>query len=131
VTQLSIAILFKDDVGFEYDLTQPNAIPFNKLQLGESKKVKVIVKNQDLGRNLKDVVVTPVAHPTEQLGTAEDTYEVCDLSTVETGPFTSPLNIGTMGPSAEQDMYIRWTIAPEALPGYGFFALKATGEYDL
>lgn len=129
---MSIEVVFKDpDTGLAYDLTWPNSIPFGKFQLGETKKVKVILKNTDAARNCKDVSVEPIMHPTDQVGTAEDTYDACDLSTDEAGPFVKPLVVGTMPPSGEQDVWIRWVIAPEALPGYGFFALKATGEYDL
>ena len=129
---MTISILYEDpeNPGYFYDLTdQP--ISFGDIQLGESKKMKVQLVNNDANRNLTDVVVSALAHPTEQVGTAEDTYDVTDIGTDETGPFSNPLSVGTIGPGAKQDLWIRWSIEPEALPGVCFFATKATGEYAL
>ena len=125
-----LSLIFQDELGVEYDLLT-NLIDFEKLVRGTTEKVMVVLKNQDAGRVCYNLVLTPIAHPTNQLGTAEDTYEATDLSLSESGPFNSPLTIGSVPAGSETDIWIRWAIAAGALPGYGQFAVQAEGEYVL
>lgn len=125
-----LSLIWQDELGVEYDLLT-NLIDFEKLVRGTTEKVMVVLKNQDAGRVCNNVVLTPIAHPTAQLGTAEDTYEATDLSLSESGPFSSPLNISSVPPNSETDIWIRWDIAEGALPGIGQFAVQAEGEYVL
>jgi hypothetical protein len=127
---VGLSLLWQDELGVEYDLLT-NLIDFEKLVRGTTEKVMVVLKNQDIGRLCNNIVLTPIAHPTNQLGTAEDTYDATDLSLSESGPFSSPLNIAILAPNSETDIWIRWAIAPGALPGDGQFAVKAEGEYIL
>lgn len=126
---MSIAIIFEDALGVDYDLTKPNAIQFGDIQLSDVETIEVKLRNLDANRSLDNVVVTPVAHPTEQTGTAEDTYESCTLSLSESGPFTDPLNVGNIPAGTTVSIWVRWTIQAGALPGVGFYALQAEGEY--
>lgn len=128
---MSIAIIYEDALGVDYDLTQPNSILFANIQLSEIKTIQAYVKNTDVNRAVDSVVITPVAHPTEQLGTAEDTYESTTLSNAVGGPFVTPLSLGTLAAGSITSIWIRWTVGPGALPGWGFYALQAEGEYVL
>ena len=76
---MSIAVLFTDLIGGVYDLTWDNAISFGKMQIDEMKKINVLVINQDTNRACNNVIITQVTHPTDQLGTKEDTYDACTL----------------------------------------------------
>lgn len=128
---MSVELIFKDPTtGIPYDLLT-NPIYFGELQLRETKKIKVILKNVDTSRNLLTPVVAAVVHPTAQFGPAENTYDACFMSITESGTFTNPLILGTMPPAGEQDIWIKWEIANDALPGKGQFAMQVTGEYDL
>jgi hypothetical protein len=126
---MSVSITFEDALGVDYDLTKPNAIPFGDIQLSDVETIEVKVKNEDANRTLENVEITPVAHPTEQTGTAEDTYESCTLSLSESGPFTSPLTVGNIPAGGTVSVWVRWSVAAGANPGVGFYALQATGEY--
>jgi len=128
---LGIEIYFEDALGVKHDLTQANSVYFGKMQLGEIKKMQAFIRNRDTARTLNSVVITPIVHPTEPLGPAENTYEACDLSITESGVFTPALNIASVPPDSTQEIWIRWTIAADANPGWGFFALKAEGVYDV
>jgi len=128
---MTFRILYQDPVTLNYFDLENFLIDFGKLELQASEKVHIIIVNNDVNRNLKNVELNTVAHPTRQTGTAMDTYEACLMSTEEAGTFTRPLNIGTIGPGAQKDVWLRWTIAQQALPGYGVFAIYGTGEYDL
>ena len=125
-----LSLIFQDELGVEYDLLT-NLIDFEKLVRGTTEKVMVVLKNQDVARLCNNVVLTPIAHPTDQLGTAEDTYDATDLSLSESGPFSSPLVIALLGPNSETNIWIRWAVAEGALPGDGQFAVQAEGEYVL
>lgn len=106
-----LTALFKDPyTGEVFDLTWPKAIDFQKLQFGETKKVEVLLRNTDIGRIVRSVVVDLIAHPITQLGTAEDTYESTTLSLDEGGPYSRPLAIGTMSPGEEIPIFIKWTV---------------------
>ncbi len=126
---MSIAIVFEDSLGVDYDLTQPNAINFGDIQLSDVETIEVKVKNEDANRILNNVVVTPVAHPTEQTGTQEDTYDSCTLSLSESGSYVSSLNVGNIPAGSSVSIWVRWTVGSGALPGVGFYALQAEGEY--
>lgn len=128
---MSIAIIFEDALGVDYDLTQPNAVQFDNIQLSEIKTVQAYVKNTDPNRAVDNVIITPVAHPTEQLGTAEDTYDSTTLSDAEGGLYTPTLSLGTLAAGSITPIWIRWTVGSGASPGWGFYALQAEGEYVL
>ena len=126
-----VDIWFEDVSGTRYDLTQNNSIYFDKMQLGETKKLQAFVKNRDPVRPITSVVITPIAHPTDPIGSPTDTYEACTLSLTETGTYSTPLVIGTIGAGATQEIWIAWAILTTTQPGWGFYALKAEGVYAL
>lgn len=128
---MSIAVLFTDLIGGVYDLTWGNAISFGKMQIDEMKKINVLVINQDTNRACNNVIITPVPHPTEQLGTKEDTYDACTLCLSESGTFVSPINIGNIPAGGSISLWIKWDLPAGCNPGYGFYAVKAEGEYVL
>lgn len=128
---MSIAILIQDPETLNYFDLEDNKIDFQKFALGDTKKVKVRIVNQDENRPLKNAVANTVPHPTQQTGTAEDTYDACYLALDEAGPWFKPINLGTIYHATPKDLWLAWYIAPDALPGYGIFALHVTGEYEL
>lgn len=124
-----IGIYFEDALGVRHDLTQGYAIYFGKMQLGAETKVKCYIRNNDAYRPLYGVLITPIAHPTQQLGPAENTYGACTLSTSESGTYTPTLSLGSVAAGSLTEIWLKWTVASDALPGWGFFALKAEGVY--
>ena len=125
---MSIHVILIDDVGAEYDLTS-NLINFATLQWGETKTIRVKLKNT--ARITTGIEIKFVAHPTAQVGAAEDTYDAALLSDSETGPFVPVFNIASMTPNQEKYLWLRWSIPPDALPGWGQFAVQVTGVVDL
>lgn len=118
----------EDISGFPHTLnTYP--IQFNNLQLGETKRVKAVLHN--VGDITTDIKVQPIAHPTHQLGPADQTYGACLLSFTDIGPWVPILNVGTLSPNGTIDIYVQWSMPVTAIPGYAQFALKAEGVTNI
>ena len=127
---MSIHFEIEDEYGQVYDL-DTYRIDFGDVQMGDiSQRRRVILKNSP--RAAANVELECVAHPTGQVGTPEDTYEAARLDESSEGPFTSnKLTIGHMSPNESKEIWIKWPISAESLPGWGVFALKATGTVNL
>ncbi len=125
---MSIHVTLIDNAGGIYNLTT-NLINFATLQWGETKKIRVILKNTN--RITTGIEIKFVAHPTAQVGSAEDTYESALLSDNELGPFVPVFNVASMSPNEEKHLWLQWSIPPEALPGWGQYAIQITGVVDL
>ena len=125
---MSIHVTLIDDVGQVYDLLT-YLIDFATLQWGEVKKIRVRLKNTD--RIVTGIEIKFIPHPTAQVGSAEDTYEAALLSDNELGPFVPVFNIGSMSPNEEKYLWLQWSIPPDALPGWGQYAVQVTGVVDL
>jgi hypothetical protein len=126
-----IEIIFENELGVQYDLTKPGALYYAKVQLSETKKLRAIVRNKDAYRVLESVVITPVVHPTEPMGSAQDTYDACTLSTTESGTYTPTLTLGNITAGGTATIWIAWAVAADANPGWCFWALKTEGEYTV
>ena len=126
----SIHVIVEDSSGNRYDLDDYR-IDFGDVQMGDlTQRKKVIIHNT--ARQTTDVVIECVAHPTGQVGSAQDTYEAARLAFSSEGPFDSNIiTVGTMSPSEAKDLWILWPITTESLPGWGVFALKVTGKVNL
>lgn len=119
---------FEDGVGNEYGLTE-DMVYFATLQMGETKVVGLYLCNIDRGASC--VILTLIPHPTNQKGTAEDTYGASGISTSDSGPFTNPLIVGCVSPGAKIPIYIEWDVPAGALPGIGQFAIKVEGDLTI
>jgi hypothetical protein len=106
-------------------------IDFGDVQMGDmNQRRKVIIHNTQ--RSATGVLVECVAHPTGQVGSPQDTYEAALLSFDSEGPFVSnSLLIGIMSPGEAKEVWVKWPIDMDALPGWGVFALKVTGTVNL
>lgn len=126
----SIHVTIQDEYGGVYTLDSYR-IDFGDVMLGDiSQKRRVIVHNTN--RAAIDIEIECIAHPTGQVGSPADTYEVARLDLDSEGPFASnKVVIGAMSPNESVDLWIKWPIGIESLPGWGVFALEATGQVNL
>ena len=122
---MSVNMTIQDLVGQAYDLSA-YLIDFGRILSGETKKLKVVLKN--VGFSTENIQLECVAHPVEQVGLPQDTYEAATLSLTEGGTYYDVLVVGTKGPSVETDIWIKWAMPSDVIPGHGKFALKATGK---
>jgi hypothetical protein len=127
---MTIALEFTDGVT-PYDLTLEGSIYYGKVQLGETKKTAILLKNLDANRICRDVVIDAVAHPTDQMGPASETYDACKFCLTESGTFVKPLTGITLPAGGQIVIWLEWIVAAEAIPGYMRFAIKVEGAYDL
>jgi len=128
---MTIDLQFTDGVT-PYNLTTEGSIYFGKVQLGETKKTAVLLKNNDANRPCKDILISAVAHPTDQMGPAIETFEACKFCLTESGIYTPTLTLPTpLNAGGTIIIWVEWIVQDEAIPGYMKFAIKVTGEYDL
>lgn len=118
-------MIIQDEDDVPYDLLT-YLIDFQRIRPGETKKVMVVLKN--VGFTTEDITLECVAHPTAQINLPEVTYEAATLSLTEGGTYYEVLDVGTKGPNVETNIWIKWTMPPEALPGGAQFAIKANGK---
>lgn len=122
---MTINLIIQDESDVPYDLSS-YLIDFGRIRSGETKKVKVILKN--VGFTTQEVTLQAIPHPTSQVGLPENTYEAASLSLSESGTYYEILNVGTIGPNTETDIWIQWQMPPQAIPGAARFALQANGK---
>ena len=125
---MTIHVTLIDDLDNEYTLLT-NLVDFATLQWGETKKIRVKLKNTS--RATTSIQIKFIPHPTAQVGSAEDTYESALLSDSETGTFVPVFNIASMSPNEEKFLWLQWSIPMDALPGWGQYAVQVTGVVDL
>jgi len=128
---LSLELVFDDGAGGVYDLTWDGSLYFGKIQLGEVSKAALRITNPDVNRVCSGILIEAVAHPTDQLGTANDTYLVTEFSDSESGSYSTTHSIPSLAGGSSVTIWIRWSVPTDALPGFGRFAIKATGVYEL
>lgn len=125
----TIQVWFEDDLENRYNLTDA-PIDFGEMQRGETKLIKVVLQNTD--RVQTGITVKLVAHPTAQVGPAEDTYDKAKISFNEGGPFTTnELSIASMSPNEEREVWIQWGIVDDTLPGDAQFAIESRGTVNI
>lgn len=122
---MTIELLIQDEDDVPYDL-DTYLIDFGKIRAGEVKKLMVILKN--VGFTTEDLELQAVPHPTSQVGLPETTYEAATLSLSESGTYYEVLEISSVGPDTETEIWIKYSMPPESLPGSARFALKARGK---
>lgn len=122
---MTINLIIQDEDDVPYDL-DTYLIDFGRIRPGEALEKMVVLKN--VGFTIEDLELQCVAHPTSQVGLPESTYEAATLSLSESGTYYEVLEISSVGPNIETDIWIKWAIPPEALPGSSRFALKARGK---
>lgn len=115
---------FIDDYNDGYNLLS-RLLDFGAMRILESKTIRVVLKSE--GVSSSGVIVRAIRHPSMQIGTPELTYGACTFSLLDGGPFLPILDVGYMGASETKDIYVRWTIPDNAIPGYAEFAIKADG----
>ena len=122
----SISVVWEAPDGTLLDLTT-TLVDFERIRLREEKKVKVVIHNQS-GEIVDNIEITAVAHPTAQIGRAQDTYDVMDFSETEFGTYINILQIALMSVDEKKDIWLRWTMPESAIPGWGQFAIKVIGD---
>lgn len=118
-------MIIQDEDDVPYDLLT-YLIDFQRIRPGETKKKMVVLKNVSF--TTEDITLQCVAHPTAQINLPEVTYEAATLSLTEGGTYYEVLDVGTKGADVETDIWIKWTMPPEVLPGGAQFALQANGK---
>ena len=122
-------IVLEDSLGNQYDLSS-SLIAFGEVTLTEEAKVAVILHNI-AGEPVENVQLQCLAHPTAQVGKAQDTYDATEISLDELTGYVKILDIPYMSTDEKVIIWLRWTIPATAIPGYGQFAIKVTGEMIL
>ena len=125
-----LSLTFENGLGVEYTLEKDSALFFGKIQLSENKKLKAYIRNHDTNRVAENVLIEAIEHPTEPIGGAKDTYESTTFSLTESGTFTPTLTINIPA-NSQTGIWVSGTEAYNAQPGWGFFAIKAKGEYSV
>lgn len=125
-TNPACSVVFEDGDGVLFDLTT-RLISFERIKLREVKYAAVVIKNRS-GSVVKNVVADTTAHPTAQLGSASETYNATELSLEKYGTYGRPLTIGDMAIDESKLAWLRWSMPEKAIPGYGQFAIRVTGD---
>lgn len=121
-------LTFKDLGGDPISL-DTNRIGFGFVSPGGSKDEEVVLANDGI-HDVLDVVIEPKAHPTNQAGNPEDTYEVATLSLLAVGPFLPSLSIGDLLTGTDKHFFVRWAPPESALSGDVVFAVEARGDVE-
>lgn len=125
-TNPDISVIWEAPDGTILDLTT-TLVDFGRMRLREEKNIAVILHNNS-DHNAENIELSAVAHPTAQIGRAQDTYQAFEFSESEFGTYTNILQIPYMSADAKKTIWLRWTMPESAIPGYGQFAIKATAE---
>lgn len=119
-------MVIQDDVGNAFDLLT-NLVPYGNVSIREEAKRTVVLMNRaDSGT--ENITIQAIAHPTAQIGRAQDTWEAMTFALDELGPWFNILQIPYMSAGQKLDLWMKWTVPASAIPGYGQFALEINGE---
>lgn len=122
---MSLNLVIQDESDVPYSLLT-RLIDFLRIRPSETLKKMIVLKN--VGFTTEDITLQCIAHPTAQVGLPENTYEAATLSLTESGTYYEKLLVGTKGPDVETNIWIKWAMPPEILPGGAQYAIKARGK---
>lgn len=128
-TDPSISIVFEDGSGNIYGLIA-DVLGVGLIRLREEKIVPVYLKNMTID-TCTDITVEAIAHPTNQVGSAAETYDAVQFGLTIAGPWFDILDIASMIGGELKLIYMNWTMPEEAIPGLGQFAIEVKGDMSL
>ncbi len=128
-TNEAISVVIEDTDGNLHELLN-NLIDFNRIRQGEEKVEEIIIHNRS-GRNVNDISIQAVAHPTAQIGNAINTYLATLMGATSSGPWYNIITIPTMSVNGKVTLYVNWTVPASSMLGAAQFALEITGDVIL